>query len=459
MDPYKTNRMAAAIQRGLSELITARVKDPRVGMVSISQVELNRDHSRAKVYVTVTGTEQDSADSLVGLKKARGFLQGQLGNMLRMRAVPDLMFVYDDAMDRGFGIEETLRELEEQGEFVDEATKLRELELDDLEPDPSLLEALREAESIWIAGHWNPDPDCMGAALALSMVLEDLNKTATVLRYPDPPPGLTSLPGWDDTVPAEQALEMFASDPPDLMLLVDCHRTDRCGEYQDVFDRIDNVVCLDHHLVSGRRAPVPGWLESRAESTCTLVYRVIQELTDRDPDAIDADIATNLFAGIAGDTGGFRFDNVKPATFRLAADLAAKGVDTAGVQRRMLHQRRRQGLVLLERALATTTFSPDGRVATMQVTQAMLAETGATMAETESFVNMLTTVEGVVYAGFLKELEPGVWRASLRSNTGDVQAVAAGFGGGGHLRAAGCTIEGDGDTVRERLVAALIHAG
>jgi phosphoesterase RecJ-like protein len=458
MDPYKTNRLNAAIQRALSELIATRVKDPRVGLVSVSQVELNRDHSRAKVFVAVTGDEEERDLSLTGLRTASGFLQGQLGRMLRLRTVPDLDFQYDDSMDRGFGVEEVLRDLEEQGEFDDEAARRRRLTLEDFEPPPDLLDPLVAAETVWIAGHWNPDPDCTGAALALAAVLRDLDKDAVVFRYPDPPLGLTGLPGWEDTVPIDEAPDLLAASSPDLVVLVDCHRTDRCGPLQETLDRIDQVVCIDHHLVSGRRAPVPGWLEDRAESTCTLVFRVIQELVDDPDEALDVDVATNIFAGLAGDTGGFRFDNTGPSTFRLAADLSERGVDTAAVQHRLLHLRRRQGLDLVARALAAVHYAGGGRVAVMAVTQADLAATGANLAETEGLVNLLTAVDGVRYAAMLKEVEENVWRASLRTHTGDVQAVAATFGGGGHQRAAGCTLAGTGDEVRTRLTEALLAA-
>ena len=458
MDPYKTNRLSAAMQRTLSDLIATRVKDPRVGMVTISQVELNRDHSLAKIFVAVTGDDEERDLSLAGLKKASGFLQHQLGRVLRMRTLPALKFYYDDSLDRGFGVEQVLRDLEDQGEFESESDRRRRLRLEDLELPRELVEPLETAESIWITGHWNPDPDSMGSALALAAVLRDLDKDVTVFRYPDPPPGLTGLPGWSGSTPAAEAPSLLAEGPPDLVLLVDCHRTDRCGELQDTLDRVENIVCLDHHLVSGRRAPVPGWLETRAESTCTLAYRLIQELTDHDPEAIDVDVATNLFAGLAGDTGGFRFDNVGPATFRLAADLAERGVNTAELQHQLLHQRRRQGLDLIQRALAGVTYSGGGRVAMVRVALADLAATGAAMAEAEGLVNMITSVDGVAYAAVLKEIESDVWRVSMRSQAGDVQAVAAAFGGGGHVRAAGCTIRGTGDEVAVQVTEALLAA-
>lgn len=458
MDPYKTNRLSAAIQRTLSDLISSRVKDPRVGMVAISQVELNRDHSQARVYVTVTGDETERAKSLAGLDKAAGFLQRQMARTLRMRTVPALRFEYDDSLDRGFGLEQVLRDLADRGEFRDERARYRELTLDDFTPPRELLDPLRAAQRIWVTGHWNPDPDCIGAALALGAALRELAKEVVVFRFPEPTPGLADLPGWDEAVPAAEAPDLFAAAPPDLAVLADCHRSDRCGPLQATLDRIPAVVCIDHHLVTGRRAPAPGWVDSRAESTCTLVYRVIQTLAGANADPFTLDVATNLFAGLAGDTGGFRFDNVRPATFRLAADLATRGVDTAGVQHRILHQRRREGLALLQLALADLTYAGEGRVAVMRITREMVAATGAPLTETEGFVNILTAVQGVRYAALLKEIEPGVWRASLRTNAGDVQAVAARFGGGGHRAAAGCTLEGDRDAVSAAITAALLAA-
>lgn len=458
MDPYRTNRLGAAIQRLLSDLIATRVKDPRVQMVSISQVELNRDHSQAHVFVATTGNDDEQRKSLLGLRTAAGFLQRELGMGLRLRSVPALRFELDDGLERGLGVTEVLRELEAQGEFLDEQQRRRLFRHEDLEPPQELVDPLRAAECIWLTGHWNPDPDCAGTMLALTAVLRDLGKDVVAFAFPEPARGLADLPDWDATTPVADAPTLLREAPPDLALLVDCNRTDRCGELQETLDRLPVVLCLDHHLVSGRRAPAPGWLDARAESTSVLAFRLIQELTGGDEQAIDADVATNLFAGLAGDTGGFRFNNVSPATFRLAGELAALGADTAEIQHRLLHQRSRQGLDLMRRALAELTYTGEGRIAVMQISARMLQESGAILAESEGLVNLLTTVEGVRYAALLREQHDRKWRVSLRSRTGDVQAVAAGFGGGGHRAAAGCTIEGAGDEVHALVVEALLKA-
>jgi phosphoesterase RecJ-like protein len=462
MDPYKTNRLNAALQRTLSELLETKVKDPRVGFVTVSSVELNRDHSVAKVYFSVLGQSDGACDdvarenTLKGLKKAGGFLQSQVARILELRATPELRFVPDASLDRSEAVEAVLKDLAERGEFRSEAERRRSRTLTDFVPPRELVEPLRAAQSVWITPHFNPDPDAVGSTLALGEALRRLGKDVTVLRFADPPLGISWLPGWKHGLDVSAAPERFAEEPPDLGVLVDCHRTDRLGPLQETFDRLTRVVCVDHHLVTGRRAPAPGWVDDRAEACVTLVHQVIMALHEGGDDPITLGMATNLFAGLVGDTGGFRFENTTPMTFGFARDLAARGIDTAQTSHRVMHQRRRAGLELLQRCLGTCVWTAGGKVVTARASLATLAETHAAASETEGFVNVLTSVDGVQYAAFLKETAPDVWRASLRAMAdGDVQSIAARYGGGGHRRAAGCTIEGEGDAVAAEVAAAL----
>jgi phosphoesterase RecJ-like protein len=464
MDPHKTSKLNHAIQRTLSELLRTAVKDPRIGMVSISGVELNRDHSLAKVYYSVMGDDGERERSQAGLKKARGFLQLRLGRALRLRQTPELRFVFDRSLERGIGLAAVLNELQERGEFEGEAARRRRLTLEDFKPPAELLSALCAGRSYWIVPHWNPDPDAMGSALALAAALRACDKQVRVFTYPDSPVGLQDLPGHAQAVSAEEGQSVFASDAPDTVVLVDCHRRDRAGPLTDLLRGIANVWCVDHHLVSGRRMPLPGWNEPRACSTATLVFQLISELAGGaggrcSPFVFDLDMATCLYAGLLNDTGGFRFANTLPLSFELARRLAALGVDTAAVSRRTLHRYRPVGIKLLQRVLATLEYAADGRVVSLYADQAMLGETGGSLADTEGFVNIATAIEGVQYVAFLKELQPGLWRVSLRApGGGDVQQVAVRYGGGGHRQAAGCTMEGSARQIIDRLVTDLIES-
>jgi phosphoesterase RecJ-like protein len=375
-----------------------------------------------------------------------------------MRQTPDLRFLYDDSADRSGEVDQVLRDLAARGEFESEEQRLRRLELEDLAPPSDLVDRLMAARRTWVVPHWNPDPDAMGAALALGEALLALGQEVRVFAYPDPPVTLVDLPGMDKTTPAAEAAGLLEEEP-DLLVLVDCHRKDRCGPLAEVLERIPDAWCIDHHLVSGRRTPVPGWLETRSCSACTLVYQVIVALGQREDAEVELTIsmATNIYAGLINDTGGFRFSNTLPFSFELARRLAQRGVETATVARQTLHRYRPEGLALMQRVLSSFTYHADGRVLIARASREMLRDTGASLADTESFVNIATAVEGVRYVAFMKELDEKLWRVSLRvRGEGDVESVAARHGGGGHRQAAGCTLAGEGDDVADRLVTELV---
>lgn len=465
MDPYRTNKLNQSILEVISQLLQNAVKDPRVGLVTVNSVELNRDHSVARVFYTVLGDETDRADTFRGLKKAKGFLQSRLTRTLGLRAAPELRFEYDESLERGLGLDTVFEQMADEGEFLSEEEKRKQLTLEDFEPPAELIAGLRAARSLWIVPHHNPDPDTIGAALALAEALTEMDRDVRVFAYDDPPIGLTALPGFEDTTNASEAEEIWAEEQPDTLVLVDCHRIDRTGPLTGTLDRFDTRWCVDHHLISGRAAPEPGWVEPRSCSTCTLIHRVIETLGEGDPEAGDApfemtvDMGTNIYAGLVTDTGGFRFSNTMPLTFELAARLSAMGVDTANVSREVAYRNRPEGMALMQRVLETFEYHAGGKVLTARATQAMLDETGGSLSDTEGFVNIATSVAGVRYVAFLKETGEGVWRASLRvRGDGDVQTIAARHGGGGHRQAAGCTLEGDGDEVTALLAAELAAA-
>ena len=459
MDPYRTNKLNQSILEVLSKLLHVSVKDPRVGFVTLNAVKLNRDHSVAQVYYSVMGDEEDRKKSFQGLKKARGFMQSKLVRTLGLRQAPQLRFAYDDSVEKGLEMDDLLDELASKGEFLTEEEKMRNMTLDDLTPPEELIRGLREAKSIWVVPHHNPDPDAIGSALALGEALREMGREVRVMGYPDPPVGLKDMPGYDQVTLCDEAEEIYRTEKPELMVLVDCHRIDRTGPLEDTLDRFEKRLCIDHHLVSGRKAPEAGWVEARSCSTCTLIHQVITTLGEGDdvfgddPFDLSLDMATSLYAGLINDTGGFRFSNTVPFTFEFARRLSEMGVDTAKVASTTLHRYRQEGVAMLQRVLTTFEYHANGKVLTLNATDEMVAETGGSMADTEGFVNIATAVDGVCLVAFLKQIGAETWRASLRvCNQGDVQVVAAKYGGGGHKMAAGCTIDGPLDEVTANLV-------
>lgn len=465
MDPYRTNRLNQSILEVLSNLLQTAVKDPRVGFVTLNAVKLNRDHSVAEVFWSILGEDDDRQTSFAGLKKARGFMQSKLVRTLGLRAAPNLRFVYDDSVEKSVEMDSVLDNLATQGEFLSEAERRKQLTLEDLEIPQELLAGIDEAQSIWVVPHFNPDPDAIGSALALAEGLALMGRDVRVVSYPEPAVGLDDLPGYEDVVESTEAEEIFDREKPDTLILVDCHRIDRCGPLEDVLARFDKRFCVDHHLVSGRKAPEAGWIEARSCSTCTLVYRLLDVLstgektTGDEPFEMSLDMATNIYSGLINDTGSFRFSNTLPFTFELARRLSVMGVDTAHVARTTLHRYRQEGVALLQKVLGSFEYHADGQVLIASATRDMIDETGGVMSDTEGFVNIATSVDGVRLVAFLKEIGDDTWRASLRvRGEGDVQQIAARYGGGGHKQASGCTIEGNYEDVAATLAVELSAA-
>jgi len=461
MDPYKLERQNSTIRKALSEIITVEMKDPRVAFVSVNEVRLNRDQSTAEVYVSVIGEKQEWVDAHRGLKQARGFLQGRISDLLRLRKTPDLRFVLDDSFERSIDVDARLEELANEGEFDDEITRARKRTLDSFIPPKDLLEALAAAERPWIVPHWNPDPDAMGSALALARALDAAGKDPRVLGYPDPPVGLSILPGMDDVLMSSDVAEAWRDETPDLVIMVDCHALDRAEDLAEILVRVPNLWCIDHHLIDEGRAPLPGWIDAVASSASLLIYRVIETLASGEVEGcpafeIDTEMAGCIYAGLVADTGGFRHSNTIPVAFEAALELSGYGINTTELAEVTLHRKTRESLELMKLVMGTFTFHADGRILSLKADLAMLKASGAVMSDTEGFVNLATSVEGVQFVIFQKEREDGRWRISLRgTGDGDVRTIAANYGGGGHRLAAGCTMDGDAGEVLDDLLVGL----
>lgn len=109
-DSTRTRRIAEQIQRELAELVRLELKDPRVGLITLTDVEVTHDHEHAKVYFTLMGNQQQVEETTKGLQRAAGFLRSQLAHRMQLRIVPDLRFVYDTSVERGMDLSRLIDE-------------------------------------------------------------------------------------------------------------------------------------------------------------------------------------------------------------------------------------------------------------------------------------------------------------------------------------------------------------
>lgn len=114
MENTRTNRVAEQMKKELGDILSRKIKDPRVGFVTVTDISLTNDLQQAKVYVSVFGTEKEKEDSLLGLAKASGFVRSEIGKRIRLRKVPEIIFEFDEAHEYGNHIDSILRELNKE---------------------------------------------------------------------------------------------------------------------------------------------------------------------------------------------------------------------------------------------------------------------------------------------------------------------------------------------------------
>jgi phosphoesterase RecJ-like protein len=280
-------------------------------------------------------------------------------------------------------------------------------------------------------GHVHPDGDVLGTLLALGTALEDAGWTV-VFGGPHAVPDLLAfLPGA-----GRYRLITGIEGEFDVAVLTDCPNPDRTEGLIDAARRQARVVVnIDHHP-DNRRFGHVNWIDPTAAATGEMVYDLLLALGL----AVKPAIATNLFTAIHTDTGSFRYSNVTPRTFQIAAELVAAGAAPAFIANRLYERRSPDTLALLARVLARVEVSEDGQLAWLALPAGCVPDP---FVEAEDLVNYPRTIGTTKVAALLRERPGGAVKVSLRAKGEvDVNKIAGRFGGGGHANAAGCVVSG-----------------
>lgn len=305
--------------------------------------------------------------------------------------------------------------------------------------------ALRSARRVLVAVHESPDGDCLGGSLALALALKRGGEEAVVASTDGVPVVYRFLPGWESVVDRPEGLGEF-----DVAVALECGDLDRAGRFAGVLASAPVLVNLDHHRDNTGYGHVV-WRDPDAAAVCEMVYELLGELGVE----VDEPVATCLMTGLLTDTGSFRYSSVRPETFQLAAELVRRGARPHHIYERVYESRPAGAVKLLGLALSRLQLSADGQVAWTTVDEDMLARAGARWEDTENIVETLRSIAGVRLA-LLFKVEPARVKVSLRARDGArANRVAARFGGGGHLGAAGFVAQGSlEDVIRQALEAA-----
>ncbi|HYO14800.1 MAG TPA: bifunctional oligoribonuclease/PAP phosphatase NrnA [Thermoanaerobaculia bacterium] len=314
-----------------------------------------------------------------------------------------------------------------------------------------LLRKIRQGNRFLLTSHVNPDGDAVGSALGLARILRRLGKGAVVWNRDATPTLYRPLPGSERIHNGEEPPAGFP-DIFDAIIVLECPSPDRTGLEQHLTAR--PVINIDHHL-GNQHYGVINWVDSAAPAVGEMVYRLAQGLkVDLDPET-----ASCLYLTLVTDTGGFRFSNATPAAFEAAASLVREGAQPEQVSMWLYESQPVAVLRLLGEMLQTLRLHEDGRIATGRLTLEMFQKAGAAPGDSEGLIDHLRSIAGVEAVGLIREREDGTHKVSLRSRGEvDVEKIARHHGGGGHRNAAGFTLEGEGESAREAVAAALAAA-
>ncbi len=312
-----------------------------------------------------------------------------------------------------------------------------------------IAEVLENANSVLLYPHVSVDGDALGSCAALCRALRLKGKRCYVLVEEELPLNLAFLDKGYCTV------EPNIIEDVDISFCVDCGDTTRFPGRAEKFAEGKTSICLDHHHTTTEFCEY-NYVDPGASATGELVFDLIREMGI----TADKEIGEAIFAAITTDTGNFQYSNTTRRCFEIMTELFDWGVDTNKVSVALYENVRLERKIIESMAFSTLNILAEGKVAVAYVTQEMLAKSGALSEETENVIRQLRSIAGVEYAAFLKEKGPETIRLSLRAKTeGDVAVIAEKFGGGGHIKAAGATLNMSMEEALEAVCEELKKAG
>ncbi len=304
---------------------------------------------------------------------------------------------------------------------------------------------LSNVKTIGIAGHVRPDGDCVGSTLAVYNYIKDNYCQANVKLFLEPIPNIFKfLSRADEIISDYPACESF-----DLFIALDCGDLGRLGKAAEYFTNAKKTLCIDHHVTNGAFAD-ENYVFPKASSTCELVFELL------DGDKISKKIAECLYTGMVHDTGVFQYSCTSRKTMDIAGALMDMGIDYPKIVDDTFYTKTFGQNQILGKALLKSKLYLDGDVILSYITQEEMQEFDVLPKHLDGIVNQLRVTKGIKIAVFLYENTDGTYKGSLRVNGEyDVAKIAAVFGGGGHIKAAGFSIEGSIDNIIDRIVSVI----
>lgn len=301
----------------------------------------------------------------------------------------------------------------------------------------SVAELLKEKDNIEILTHHYPDGDTLGSAYALCLMLQSLGKNARVITS-------GTVARKYDFLRKGVVEQSFTRQ---YVVSVDVAAPSLLGENQQEYEDIIDL-CIDHHGTNSIKAK-----ESFVDAKAAAASEIIYELSKAMGIGLTQEMASCIYTGISTDTGCFRYSNTTACTHLIAAELMAVTPYWHDINTEMFEIKTKEKLRLERMVYHTLEYSCYGKCALIYTTLEMQHRAGITDDEMEGLASIPRQIEGVLLGITMREKENGVFKVSVRSNKGiNAAQFCAHFGGGGHVAAAGCTVEGTLDEAKAKLL-------
>lgn len=292
------------------------------------------------------------------------------------------------------------------------------------------IKLIKEAKTIYLASHVQPDGDNIGSTLALSLALKQFKDDIRVLKVDEIPSDYKFLPG------IELIRDYEIDNNIDVFIALDCSDMDRLGIGKEFAKNAQYIINIDHHITNTNFGHV-NLVSPSSAATGELVYSLLKQMRVE----IDRDIASCLYTALSTDTGSFMFSNTSHLTHKIAGNLLETGIDISYINRKLYQSSSLEKTKLLVEAIDRMELHLEGKVGVVVISQELLRETNTKLEDTEGIISFVRNIDSIELACLLKEINPDETKVSMRSKEYiDVAKVCINLKGGGHKRAAGCSI-------------------
>lgn len=291
-----------------------------------------------------------------------------------------------------------------------------------------IFEIIDKSKTIALFSHLNSDGDAIGSLMAFKYYLDTLGKETYV--FLQRPIGDNFYYMGINEVANIKSLSQY-----DLAICTDSPNSSRFGQYEQEFLKAKDSISIDHHLDNSNYAKV-NIVDPSKSSTCELVYSIFKHFKK----PITPQMATCLYSGLSTDTGSFTHGNMTFDTFVSAGELVNYGADLVTLNDFLYSHMKMNEFDIFRLALSKAEFYENGKIALIAISEKMLQQTNCDMTSTHEIIGQLNSIVGVEIAALITENKYRENFVSVRSKKHSAQRICLAFGGGGHLRAAGCKI-------------------